>query len=99
MWGRHLLDADHHTIHEGLERNAETANAFIRTLQESEDKQRFAADAYCDALANKIRHTLRSGDPLSRADVTWVIPTFYARYWAGGTVSISIVPRLGRTIR
>src|SRR6185369_15032443 len=51
--------------------------------------ERFAADAYCDALANKIRQTLRSGDPLSRADVTWVIPTFYARYWAGGTVSIN----------
>jgi asparagine synthase (glutamine-hydrolysing) len=51
--------------------------------------ERFAADAYCDALAHKVRQTLRSGDPLSRADVTWVIPTFYARYWSGGTVSIN----------
>lgn len=42
--GFEILDADHHTIHEGLERNAETANAFIRTLQESEDRQRFAAE-------------------------------------------------------
>ncbi|MER8909888.1 hemerythrin domain-containing protein [Mesorhizobium sp. M0854] len=46
--GFEILDADHHTIHEGLERNAEAANAFIRTLQKSEDKQRFAADAYAD---------------------------------------------------
>lgn len=51
--------------------------------------ERFAADAYCDALARKVRQTLRSGEPLSRADVTWVIPTFYARYWSGGTVSIN----------
>lgn len=46
--GFEILDADHHTIHEGLERNAEAANAFIKTLQESEDRQRFAADAYAD---------------------------------------------------
>lgn len=46
--GFEILDADHHTIHEGLERNAEAANAFLRALQESEDKQRFAADAYAD---------------------------------------------------
>ena len=44
--GFEILDADHHTIHEGLERNAEAANAFINTLQESEDRQRFAADVY-----------------------------------------------------
>lgn len=47
--GFDILDADHHLIHDGLERNAETANAFLRTLQENEDKRRFAADAYADA--------------------------------------------------
>ncbi|RWC41615.1 MAG: hemerythrin domain-containing protein [Mesorhizobium sp.] len=52
--GFEILDADHHTIHEGLERNAETANAFIRTLQDSEDKQRFAADAYADENSRLI---------------------------------------------
>ncbi|WP_348630710.1 hemerythrin domain-containing protein [Mesorhizobium sp. M8A.F.Ca.ET.208.01.1.1] len=52
--GFDILDADHHTIHEGLERNAEAANAFIRTLQESEDKQRFAADAYADENSRLI---------------------------------------------
>ncbi|MGX5846767.1 hemerythrin domain-containing protein [Mesorhizobium sp. PL10] len=52
--GFEILDADHHTIHEGLERNAEAANAFIRTLEESEDKQRFAADAYADENSRLI---------------------------------------------
>lgn len=46
--GFEILDADHHTIHEGLERNAEAANAFIRAVRENEDRQRFAADAYAD---------------------------------------------------
>ena len=46
--GFDILDADHHMIHEGMERNAETANAFLRALEEGEDKQRFAADAYAD---------------------------------------------------
>ncbi|MDI6025999.1 hemerythrin domain-containing protein [Corticibacterium sp. UT-5YL-CI-8] len=49
--GFDILDADHHSIHEALERNAETANGFIRALQESDDRQRFAADAY--ALENE----------------------------------------------
>ncbi|MER8471777.1 hemerythrin domain-containing protein [Mesorhizobium sp. M0991] len=52
--GFEILDADHHTIQEGLERNAEAANDFIRTLQESEDKQRFAADAYADENSRLI---------------------------------------------
>jgi hypothetical protein len=46
--GCEVLDADHHLIHDALERNAETANGFLRALQENEDKQRFAADAYAD---------------------------------------------------
>ena len=46
--GFDILDGDHHHIHEALERNAGTANDFIRALQESEDRQRFAADAYAD---------------------------------------------------
>ncbi|MDP3897157.1 MAG: hemerythrin domain-containing protein [Mesorhizobium sp.] len=44
--GFDILDGDHHLIHEALERNAETANAFLRALEESEDRQRYAADAY-----------------------------------------------------
>lgn len=46
--GFDILDADHHAIHEGLERNAEAANAFLRALRENDDRQRFAADAYAD---------------------------------------------------
>ena len=38
--GFEVLDADHYTIHAALDRNAESANAFIRALQESEDRQR-----------------------------------------------------------
>lgn len=44
--GFDILDGDHHQIHDALEANAESANAFLRALQESEDKQRWAADAY-----------------------------------------------------
>ena len=44
--GFDILDGDHHLIHDALERNAETANAFLRALEESEDRQRYAADAY-----------------------------------------------------
>lgn len=44
--GFEILDSDHHLIHDALERNAETANAFLRALADTEDRQRFAADAY-----------------------------------------------------
>lgn len=52
--GFDILDKDHHVIHEALERNAEAANAFLRALQENEDKQRFAADAYADENARLV---------------------------------------------
>ena len=52
--GFDILDGDHHLIHDALERNAETANAFVRALQESEDRQRFAADAYADENSRLI---------------------------------------------
>ena len=52
--GFDILDGDHHLIHDALERNAETANAFLRALQESEDRQRFAADAYADENSRLI---------------------------------------------
>lgn len=47
--GFDILDGDHHQIHDALALNAETANFFLRALRESEDRQRFAADAYADA--------------------------------------------------
>ena len=52
--GFDILDGDHHLIHDALERNAETANAFLRALQGSEDRQRFAADAYADENSRLI---------------------------------------------
>jgi hypothetical protein len=52
--GFEVLDADHHLIHDALERNAEAANGFLRALQDNEDKQRFAADAYADENARLI---------------------------------------------
>lgn len=58
--GFDILDADHHTIHDALGRNAEAANAFLRALQQDADKQRFAADAYANEnsrlLAMLTRH-------------------------------------------
>lgn len=60
--GFEILDADHHMIHEALERNADTANAFLRALQESEDRQRFAADAYADANASLVAMLTRHLD-------------------------------------
>ncbi|MBT1154926.1 hemerythrin domain-containing protein [Aminobacter anthyllidis] len=60
--GFDILDADHHLIHEALERNAETANAFLRTLSESMDKQRFAADAYADENARLVAMLTRHLD-------------------------------------
>ncbi|WP_457937205.1 hemerythrin domain-containing protein [Mesorhizobium sp. 10J20-29] len=47
--GFDILDLDHHTIHEGLGANAETANAFLKALQGDNDAQRRAADLYADA--------------------------------------------------
>jgi hemerythrin-like domain-containing protein len=52
--GFEVLDTDHHLIHDALERNAEAANGFLRALQDNEDKQRFAADAYADENARLI---------------------------------------------
>ncbi|QOF72052.1 hemerythrin domain-containing protein [Aminobacter sp. SR38] len=60
--GFDILDADHHLIHEALERNAGSANAFIRALQENEDKQRFAADAYADENARLVAMLTRHLD-------------------------------------
>lgn len=49
--GFDILDSDHHVIHDALERNSEKAREFLLALQQNEDKQRFAADAYADENA------------------------------------------------
>ncbi|WP_187971959.1 hemerythrin domain-containing protein [Aquibium microcysteis] len=60
--GFDILDRDHHQIHEALGLNAETANFFLRTLRESEDRQRFAADAYADANQSLVAMLARHLD-------------------------------------
>lgn len=52
--GFDILDSDHHLIHDALERNAETANAFLQALSGDGDAQRFAADAYADENARLV---------------------------------------------
>ncbi|MGD9913589.1 MAG: hemerythrin domain-containing protein [Rhizobiaceae bacterium] len=52
--GFDVLDGDHHAIHAALDRNAQTANAFLAALQEDADRQRFAADAYADENARLV---------------------------------------------
>lgn len=44
--GFDIIENDHEVIHDVLGLNAEAANALLRALQENEDRQRFAADAY-----------------------------------------------------
>lgn len=46
--GFDILDADHHVIHEALERNAETANDFLLALRSDTHRLRHAADAYAN---------------------------------------------------
>lgn len=59
--GFDLLDEDHHLIHDLLERNAASANDFIRTLQAGSDSDpRRALDAYAveakKLLTGLVRH-------------------------------------------
>ncbi|MFN4271513.1 MAG: hemerythrin domain-containing protein [Aliihoeflea sp.] len=44
--GFDILDSDHHLIHDALERNAATANEFLRALEGDDNARRRAADAY-----------------------------------------------------
>lgn len=60
--GFDILDGDHHAIHDALELNAETANGFLRALEESADRQRSAADAYAEANARLVAMLARHLD-------------------------------------
>lgn len=57
--GFDILDADHHLIHEALERNAAAANDFLRALEQSEDRQRFAADVYASENERLVAMLMR----------------------------------------
>lgn len=60
--GFDILDGDHHMIHEALDRNADTANNFLRALQEGADKMRFAADDYANENAKLVAMLTRHLD-------------------------------------
>lgn len=65
--GFDVLDADHHLIHEALDRNSETANTFLRALDGDEDARRFAADAYAvenDRLIAMLKRHLEDEEDL-----------------------------------
>ncbi|WP_425286828.1 hemerythrin domain-containing protein [Nitratireductor soli] len=57
--GFDLLDADHHTIHDALERNAQTGSAFLQALGAARDTRLFAADAYADENTKLLSMLLR----------------------------------------
>lgn len=60
--GFDILDADHHLIHDALEANAQTANAFLQALSGDGDAQRRAADAYADENARLVAMLARHLD-------------------------------------
>lgn len=60
--GFDILDSDHHLIHEALEMNARTANAFLQALSGDVDAQRYAADAYADQNAQLVAMLARHLD-------------------------------------
>lgn len=60
--GFDILDGDHHMIHEALDRNAATANDFLRALTAGGDRVRFAADAYAGENAKLVAMLTRHLD-------------------------------------
>ncbi|MHB2265157.1 hemerythrin domain-containing protein [Aliihoeflea sp. PC F10.4] len=60
--GFEILDSDHHLIHDALEMNAQTANAFLQALDGDDDAQRYAADAYADENARLVAMLARHLD-------------------------------------
>ncbi|MCO6385577.1 hemerythrin domain-containing protein [Aliihoeflea sp. 40Bstr573] len=60
--GFDILDADHHLIHDALEMNAQTANAFLQALTGDTDAQHYAADAYADQNSRLVAMLARHLD-------------------------------------
>ncbi|MBL8582827.1 MAG: hemerythrin domain-containing protein [Rhizobiaceae bacterium] len=52
--GFDILDADHHLIHDALERSAASTDDFLATLRQDADRQRFAADVLVDENARLV---------------------------------------------
>ena len=58
--GFDLLDADHHVIHEAIERNAASANALLRAL--GRENERGASERHAEETATMLRLLLRHLD-------------------------------------
>lgn len=77
--GFDVLESDHHTIHQSIDRTVETANAFLRTPVNDRDPLRAAGDAYAaasDALLRQLRRHLNDEEDL-------IIPLILDRTEAG----------------
>ena len=77
--GFEVLEGDHQTIHQSIERAVETGNAFLRTPVNDNDPLRRAGDAYSeaqDALLRQLRRRLDDEEDL-------IIPLILDRTEAG----------------
>jgi hemerythrin-like domain-containing protein len=65
--GFEVLESDHNTIHQSIERAVATANAFLRTPVNDAEELRSAGDAYAaanDALLRQLRRHLSDEEDL-----------------------------------
>lgn len=77
--GFDVLENDHHTIHQSIDRTVGTANAFLHTPVNDRDPLRAAGDAYAsasDALLRQLRRHLHDEEDL-------IIPLILDRTEAG----------------
>ena len=79
--GFDILDKDHQLIHEALELNAETANAFLRALGGDDDRRRFAADAYAVQNERLVTMLARHLDDEAGLDVPPILDR--GEFWLG----------------
>ena len=74
-----MLEGDHQTIHQSIDRTVETANSFLRTPVNDKDPLRAAGDAYVaanDALLRQLRRHLDDEEDL-------IVPLILDRTEAG----------------
>jgi len=77
--GFDVLEGDHQTIHQSIDRTVETANSFLRTPVNDKDPLRAAGDAYAaanDVLLRQLRRHLADEEDL-------IIPLILDRTEAG----------------
>lgn len=77
--GFEVLESDHHTIHQSIDRAVDTANAFLRTPVNDNGPLRAAADAFgiaSDTLLRQLRRHLHDEEDL-------IIPLILDRSEAG----------------